>query len=272
VQRAHREAGTATTPTEPPARRVLVVLDASSRQLTALDEAADLAAALRAELRGLFVEDVNLLRLAELPFAREIASCSTAVRQLDLVVMERMIRTEAEQQRRALANAAQRVRVQWSFQVARGNVARTSREAVEDADMLIVGRESIGLHPLIPRRAWDVEQPMVVAFEGSPASQRALAIAAELTPAKEDRLAIAILAGEPLQFQSLQRSCDEWMRGHGLPVSRTATVLGTASGLATLAHARHARLVLIASDSRLLDDGGLERLLNDLDCPLALVR
>ena len=53
-------------------QRILVALDASTDSLAALDAAAKLAQCLQAELVGLFVEDVNLLYMAGLPFTREL--------------------------------------------------------------------------------------------------------------------------------------------------------------------------------------------------------
>ena len=64
-------------------RRILVALDASRHSLAALEAAAELAARLKAELVGLFVEDIDLLRLAGLPFAREIRYPSAIIQQLD---------------------------------------------------------------------------------------------------------------------------------------------------------------------------------------------
>ena len=49
---------------EPTIRRILVALDASPHSQAALQAASELAAALKAELVGIFVEDVNLLHLA----------------------------------------------------------------------------------------------------------------------------------------------------------------------------------------------------------------
>ena len=46
---------------EPTIRRILVALDASPHSLAALEAASELADALKAELVGIFVEDVNLL-------------------------------------------------------------------------------------------------------------------------------------------------------------------------------------------------------------------
>ena len=58
--------------TKPRIDRVMVALDSTKQSQAALKAAAELAARLNVELIGLFVEDINLLQLASLPFAREI--------------------------------------------------------------------------------------------------------------------------------------------------------------------------------------------------------
>ncbi len=65
---------------EPKKNRILVAIDTSPHGRAALEAAADLAAASSAELCGLFVEDLNLLRLAGLPFAHEIEFASATPR------------------------------------------------------------------------------------------------------------------------------------------------------------------------------------------------
>jgi hypothetical protein len=82
-------------------RVVAVAFDTSARGQAALEAAVRLAAATRAQLQGLFVEDEDLLRLAGLPFAREIDCLSASLRQLHAATMERALRTAAiEAQRR----------------------------------------------------------------------------------------------------------------------------------------------------------------------------
>ena len=53
--------------------RVVVALDAVSENRATIDTAARLAARWRARLHGVFVEDDDLLRLANLPFARQVS-------------------------------------------------------------------------------------------------------------------------------------------------------------------------------------------------------
>jgi nucleotide-binding universal stress UspA family protein len=121
-------------------RRILVALDASPHSLAALDMAVDLAARVEAELAGLFVEDVELLRMAELPSAREIADTTAHAIPLDRSIMERKLRAQSEQIRNAVAAAAQRAQVRWSFQTVRGQVTSALRAAVTEDDIVAIGR------------------------------------------------------------------------------------------------------------------------------------
>lgn len=255
----------------PKSRRILVALDASTPRLAVLEEAAELASSLRAELRGLVVEDIRLLRLAGLPFAREIAACSATMRDLDLAVMERMLRSRAEQVRGALAAAAERLRVRWSFEVARGSMTSASLEAAQDADMLIIGKERPGLHPLLPRTARHVGSPLVVAYDGRPAAERSLEIAAELTPARSDRVAVVIVAEDPAAARQVRQKCNAWMSTHGWPGAACARSAASAEALAQVTTQLEGRLLMVGSDSPLLVPPRIEQLLELLDCPLAMV-
>ena len=73
-------------------RRILVALDASAHSLAAVEAAARLAEKVDAELEGLFVEDVNLIRLARLELAREIDVLSARLRDLESQQLERQLR------------------------------------------------------------------------------------------------------------------------------------------------------------------------------------
>lgn len=120
-------------------RRILVALDASVRSLAALEAAAELAAEWHAELLGLFVEDVELLRLAATPAAIHCVYPSASERPLSALVIESELRALAERARRALAGAAARAQVRWSFRTVRGNVPAEVLLAAAEADLLTLG-------------------------------------------------------------------------------------------------------------------------------------
>jgi hypothetical protein len=64
---------------------------------------ASLAKELQAELLGLFIEDVELLRFAALPFAAEVGFPSASRRAMDVGTLERQMRVQARALEGALA-------------------------------------------------------------------------------------------------------------------------------------------------------------------------
>ena len=122
---------------EAAATRIVIGLDTSFLTREALSLAARLAASMDARLKGIFVEDENLLALSSLPFAREI-SFSGEVRELDPERMLRAMRAQAESARRVLARVAAEAHVDWSFDVKRGRpLAALAEHAVEDDTLVI---------------------------------------------------------------------------------------------------------------------------------------
>src|ERR1019366_6200576 len=123
---------------ERPTRRVVIGLEPAMLDAAALAAAARLAQSAGAELAALFVEDINLLRLASLPFAQEIGAASAVRRRMAAADIERALKVQAAQLKRALADAAQRLELQWTFEVARGRGLRVLLEWTGASDILVL--------------------------------------------------------------------------------------------------------------------------------------
>jgi nucleotide-binding universal stress UspA family protein len=154
-------------------RRILVALEASRPSADAISTAIALAADLGAELEGLFVEDVQVIRAAGLPFATQVSLPSGARRPLDRHVVESELRAAAATLREALATAATARGVRWSFRVARGHVHRELVHASSRADVVVVAGSGRAVRA--PRAPG-----VVVAYDGSEPSDRALDVALRL--------------------------------------------------------------------------------------------
>jgi nucleotide-binding universal stress UspA family protein len=124
------------------ARRILVALDGPPESRAALAAAARLGISTGAGLSGLFVEDVELLRLAGLPFAREAGLSSGVFRRLDRSGIELRFRVAAERSREALQEVAERSGLTSSFRVARGRVVPELLAAALEADVVAAGKRS----------------------------------------------------------------------------------------------------------------------------------
>ena len=102
-------------------RRIVVRLDPAPRSRTVLQAAASLAGKMEVELVGLYVENVDLLHLAGLPFAREVGVYSATMRRLDAAAMARTLRAHAKRAQEMLALATRDIPVRWSFRLARAS-------------------------------------------------------------------------------------------------------------------------------------------------------
>ncbi len=194
-------------------RRILVALDASPQSLAALDAAVTMAQRMEAELAGLFVEDENLLRAAESPYAREILYPSAKESPLSRSSLERTLRTQAEKARASLSSAAQRAHVPWSFRSVRGQVTPELLAAAAQTDLIVMGKVgwSLGARFRIGSTALELIESaipvlllsgdtmpailhLLVFYDGSAEAKRALEFAAVLAGADSGKLTVLLAA------------------------------------------------------------------------------
>ena len=93
---------------------------------------AELAKQMQAELLGLFIEDIELLRFAAFPFAAEVGFASATLRTLDLAAVERALRAQADSLRQVLSAALDPSAHAWSFRVARSSPSAAIQAALAE--------------------------------------------------------------------------------------------------------------------------------------------
>ena len=278
-------------PGPPEIRSIAVGIDCSPHSLASLKTAADLASRMHAELLGIFVEDINLLRLTELPFCQEIRQYSPAPEKIESTELERMLRSQARQAEASLQREAEIFRVRHSFSVRRGNVPKEVLAAALQADLLVLGRS--GRSPtcrkglgstarsalagnlksiLLMHAGYAAEnEAVLVLCDGSDASKAALAIAIRmLRPG--NTLHILLLP----QYEGHEHLLESELSGqlppgilrveyHVLPHVSDSRIL-----------ARYIRMadsgLLVLSDRMNLPAETVHNLINDIDYPILLVR
>lgn len=272
-------------------RRIMVAVDTSMHSLAALEAASELADALKAELVGVFVEDINLLHLAGLPFAREVRYLSLRDQPLRSVDMERELRVQAAQVRQALASVAARRQLRWSFRVVRGRVAAELLTAAQEADLLALGRASgtstrrvrlgatarivVAQAPhavLLLQHGHAVCEPLQVVYDGSTGASRALAMAVQLAPAVGGQLTVIILADAPETVQRLRKEASERLQGQEVQVRYRQLISPTADALAHAVRMAGGGTLVISAQNPLLAGDGPYTVLEAVDCSALLVR
>ena len=274
-----------TRPPERTLKRILVALDASRASLDALSAAAALAERLGAELGGLFVEDEILLRLGGHPFARQMRLPSGDWGPLERGSIEADLRAMASRAREALARAAGPRHLAWTFRVARGRVSLEVIAAAEEADLLVLGvsghrltrgpgetaRAAAARAPvsvLLLTRGATVGPPIMAAYDGSPAGDRALDLAARLAAAGAGDLEVLVASRDLETSRALAEQARSRLDRPGIPARWAG-----GGRLADLVAAAPAHALLgVGAEAPLLAAGGQERLLDLVRCPVLLAR
>lgn len=118
--------------------RIWLAVDALDRSAAPLGTALTLARLLNAELAALFVENIDLLRLAEFPQAAESRLFAPAAVPLALAQVESVMRAQAGALQRQLGRIALEQGVQWTFQTARGRIVQLALERASPAECVVV--------------------------------------------------------------------------------------------------------------------------------------
>lgn len=269
-------------------KRILVALDASPHSLAALETAARFATKFQAELVGIFVEDINLVRMSEMPFASELGYYSAARRPLTSTEILRQLRVQARWAQHALALLAERAHINWSFRTVRGAVPAELLAAASEADLLILGKagwsrkRSLGSTARVvitqpPRQAMvlqagvHLERPILVIYDGSPNSQKALSTALNLRT-EENPIMVVLLTEGAESAQALQ----EEIRGHFPNESSKLHFYWFPTldikRLAQLVRLEQCSIFIIPAQSKNIPEEDLLALMNAMDCAVLLVR
>lgn len=146
--------------------RVRLAIDALTPQTRrAIDTAVRLALEAGNPIDCVFVEELELFRAAELPLTREMGVLSSAPRRFEPVDLLQALRRQAEQARQALALAAARSRLQWSFEVVRGALLREALQRAGDQDLIVIGLAGCDFDGVIERA---IEREALAALAAEP--------------------------------------------------------------------------------------------------------
>ena len=122
------------------AAEVLVVVDTHCQLLAPVELAVAFAAARRAALRGIFVDDAQLQRVAGLPFAREVTLLGGQSRALAQKQLSRAMLDVSRRFQRLLSERAQPLSVACSFAVVGDRQQALAMGQSQDAGLLIIGQ------------------------------------------------------------------------------------------------------------------------------------
>jgi nucleotide-binding universal stress UspA family protein len=271
--------------------RILVALDASAVNRSILQAAATLAVNLDAKLNALFIEDINLFRLAELPFSREIVYGSDTGREMNVANMERSVHMQTSRLRQLVETIAQQSQVNISFDVKRGDIATAICNASKQTDLLIFGKNtqlikqslkvgtiaktllsSTHCNLMVLQHGAIIERPVVVAFDGSEVSQYAASLASRLAQQDHNALIVLFPAVDDYHYQQLYKQLMEKLKDAALQINAVRLTDNTVAQIFQVIKQHHGRILLLETGRTFLTNDQTQELVIQADIPIILLR
>lgn len=272
-------------------RRIVVAIDSSLHAQAAAEAAVTLASRFKAVLEGLFVEDVNLINLAEHPLSRLVSFPSGEASSLDRRSLEIHIRSERARAQRTLETVAARLKLRPTFRTLRGRVESEIVTAASDADLLVVGFAGRGRQGrgrpgsvalaaiekgprsvLVYRTGVSSSGTPLVCFDGSEGGLKALDAATSLQRGSNDEIRVVLVPGENADATMLREMVAGLSSSGGLKAALVECANPSAQRLCQLAALSDTSGIVIAAGNPLLEGGGLKQMLAEAPCPILLVR
>lgn len=272
-------------------RRILVALDASTQSLAALKAAVTLAEELGADLEGLFVEDINLMRVAMLPVARQVLYPSGTEESLDSSRVERELKILARQAQKSLSTLAERSGIKWSFRVVRGQVTVEILAAASESDLLTVGRSGWSLTRkvqlgstaqdaaanapkavLLVKRPLAIKRPVMVVFDASPLAEQTLKAAVGLTCAFGSHLTVFLVTYSAQEAKKLERQATRFIQPQTIHAKFQQLYTIETVYLADAIESEAGGLLVLGRQYARLPESEVQRLICLVSNPVLLVR
>lgn len=271
-------------------KRILIPLNPTDEDMSALEAAIRLATRFRAELVGIYIEDTELMRLAGLPFAREIAHLSAVTRQLNPAGMARALRVRAEIVQSKLQQRAARAQVSWSFLVLQGDLLPEQLIVSPASDLLIIEAGSryrrrmqgpgpsarrIFMHASCTvwlRRAHANSDTPVIALVDEPGmSERVLVVAGQFARRDGKHLIVMAPAADGTEYNRLANQSRDILGAEGVEADFQRLERDAPTEVIRAVRAAQGKLLVIARSSPLASGEPFQQLLDGLPCEVMLV-
>lgn len=273
-----------------PAGRVLVLLDGSRPSLDALEAAADIAHARGAEVLGIFVEEVNLLRSAGYGWSREVGASSGQARPLDAARVQARMQALAEQARRSLSLAMARRGIPQDLKLCRGQVVSEVLNLASPGDLLVLGR--VGWSGIPGARIGSTARALVLQAPGDVllwtrsrprpqgrvvvllnhdqgANHRAVRVGADLALQYHQPLSVLVRTTDS-DPQHITEDLLGYLQQEGIAARVRLLPMASASAAARALKEEGASQLVISRSCSLFTEPGADNLLMELNIPLTV--
>ena len=270
--------------------QILVSLDNSTHSVAALEAAVELAQQYRAALKGIFIEDINLLNLAEMPFCDEVGEHTARVREITTDGLSRGIFFFFFSVIRTFRKKTSSIDIKAVFVVLRGNIHRTIEKEGQSSDLIVIGKA--GTHPVRGRRLGSTAQaliknhtkplllieenarlgqPIIVVYHQSPLGTRCLETGRDLVNPGET-LVILVCQDDPDTFAEVTANLNQWATSNNSKISIQGYKTETIHRLFSMLNALEKGLLILPHGGNVSELKVIHLFINEVSQPMLLIR
>ncbi|MGI9406255.1 MAG: hypothetical protein ACR2O4_07780 [Hyphomicrobiaceae bacterium] len=273
-----------------PAGRVVLQSRTATPNRVALEAAVHLAKAFRFQIESVFVEDQDVLTLADLPFATEISTTGRRTPITDFAEMERTMRLASAALQRSLDQLVQAHAIACEFKTVRGDASRALAQYCDDAcfvvmaetftpsDMLLLRHlieTAKGLNGalLVGPQARDTAGPIVMIAEDARSLECLATAAKRVAQERRDGDIVALVLSDDVSDQQIADAFATGAADVHYQVVRPKQGARSPSTIARIVHQLQGSITVARLGGFLQPgDGRLSALTNTLATPLLLLR
>lgn len=250
---------------------ICILLDDQRDKAGLLDAAATLAAHMKVELQGLFIEEDDLIRAADLSISRDISRWSAQENVINRKNILCVLRIKARQKQQELETIAHQKHIKCSFQTVRAERVSWILNSANTSDVIFIPKRTVAESRQNFNYTKHVKDPLYVLYNGSRASQKALEISSKITQVSKTQLIVLLLTDKATDEVKLIEQVDKALVNS--PTATSTFVIKDKDEISEIQRQSSVSMLIVPSDIEWLHiDGFIENLLKWSRYPIVLVR
>ncbi len=252
-------------------RRIAVILGPGGASRELMNQLQPLLASNRdIEVQGVFMEEADVQRAAELPFVQELCRVTFAVREFDNDKFERALALRVRTARRALAVLADRAGVQHTFRNVRGSAVTMLGEAVSESDITVFEPARLRVAAAIAPLAGTRRRRIAALMTDTESASDVLAVAVSLAEQDTRKISVILSPGKGVETDDLL-DCSRGLLP-GMPANVRLIGPGDNDRLALTLRELLATILIAPAIDEMINEKMLRFFREQVRCPVCLVR
>ncbi|MEE4216949.1 MAG: hypothetical protein V2I48_05020 [Xanthomonadales bacterium] len=258
-------------PSDNSPRRIAVILGPGGASRELMNQLQPLLATDRdIEMQGVFLEEADVQRAAELPFVQELCRVTFAVREFDNDKFEHALALRVRTARRALAVLAERAGVHHTFRNVRGSAVTMLGEAVSESDITVFEPARLRVAAAIAPPPGTRRRRIAALITDRESASEVLRVAVSLAEEDTRKISVMLAPGKGVETDDLL-DCSRGLLP-GMPASVRLIGPGDKDRLALTLRELLATILIAPATDEMINEKMLRFFRERVRCPVCLVR